>query len=51
MNVVDTKSEKHEGWNLPPVVAPDGEGELLEVSMGPHHPSTHGVFRMDVTLD
>ncbi len=26
-------------------------GELLEVSMGPHHPSTHGVFRMDVTLD
>ena len=51
MNVVDTKSEKHEGWNLPPVIAPDGEGELLEVSMGPHHPSTHGVFRMDVTLD
>jgi len=30
---------------------PDGEGELLEVSMGPQHPSTHGVFRMDVTLD
>jgi NADH-quinone oxidoreductase subunit D len=26
-------------------------GQLLEVSMGPHHPSTHGVFRMDVTLD
>ena len=26
-------------------------GELLEISMGPHHPSTHGVFRMDVTLD
>jgi len=25
--------------------------ELLEVSMGPHHPSTHGVFRMDVVLD
>jgi NADH-quinone oxidoreductase subunit D len=24
---------------------------LLEVSMGPHHPSTHGVFRMDVVLD
>ncbi|MGC9222385.1 MAG: NADH-quinone oxidoreductase subunit D [Terracidiphilus sp.] len=48
---MDTKSEKHEGWNRPPVVAPDGEGELLEVSMGPHHPSTHGVFRMDVTLD
>lgn len=29
----------------------DSEGDLLEVSMGPHHPSTHGVFRMDVVLD
>ena len=26
-------------------------GDLLEVSMGPHHPSTHGVFRMIATLD
>jgi NADH-quinone oxidoreductase subunit D len=26
-------------------------GELLEISMGPQHPSTHGVFRMNVTLD
>ena len=26
-------------------------GDLLEISMGPHHPSTHGVFRMTVTLD
>ncbi len=25
--------------------------DLLEVSMGPHHPSTHGVFRMNVVLD
>ena len=25
--------------------------QLLEVSMGPQHPSTHGVFRMDVSLD
>jgi len=24
--------------------------ELLEVAMRPHHPSTHGVFRMDVVL-
>jgi NADH-quinone oxidoreductase subunit D len=23
----------------------------LEVALGPHHPSTHGVFRMDVVLD
>jgi NADH-quinone oxidoreductase subunit D len=29
----------------------DGQGDLLEVAMGPHHPSTHGVFRMDVVLD
>jgi NADH-quinone oxidoreductase subunit D len=27
------------------------ETQTLEVSMGPHHPSTHGVFRMDVVLD
>jgi NADH-quinone oxidoreductase subunit D len=26
-------------------------GDLLEVSLGPQHPSTHGVFRMVVTLD
>jgi NADH-quinone oxidoreductase subunit D len=29
----------------------DMGGDLLEVAMGPHHPSTHGVFRMDVVLD
>jgi len=33
------------------VSKPGGEGEWLEVSMGPQHPSTHGVFRMDVVLD
>src|SRR5438128_12438660 len=27
------------------------EGELLEVSMGPQHPSTQGVFRMNVALE
>lgn len=26
-------------------------GDLLEISMGPHHPSTHGVFRVIATLD
>jgi NADH-quinone oxidoreductase subunit D len=36
---------------LPPVIEPDGDGSLLEVAMGPHHPSTHGVFRMDLALD
>jgi NADH-quinone oxidoreductase subunit D len=29
-------------------VAPSG---TMEISMGPQHPSTHGVFRMDVCLD
>ena len=28
-----------------------GAGEMLELAIGPHHPSTHGVFRMDVVLD
>ena len=32
-------------------VTDEFHGDLLEVSMGPHHPSTHGVFRMVVTLD
>ena len=27
------------------------ESELLEISLGPQHPSTHGVFRMNVALD
>ncbi len=27
------------------------EDALLDISLGPHHPSTHGVFRMDVVLD
>lgn len=33
------------------LTAETSESQLLEVSMGPHHPSTHGVFRMDVVLD
>ena len=51
MTVLATKSERVAGWNRPPVIEPSGEGELLELAMGPHHPSTHGVFRMDVALD
>ena len=34
-----------------PAVASIPRSELLEVSMGPQHPSTHGVFRMNVVLD
>ena len=45
------QTRKPEGWNRPPLIEQHGEGELLEVAMGPHHPSTHGVFRMDLALD
>src|SRR5205814_8435368 len=40
-------------YEILPKEASAGEisGDLLEVAMGPHHPSTHGVFRMDVVLD
>ena len=40
-------------YRVAPKATDDGgpQGDLLEVSMGPHHPSTHGVFRMDVVLD
>src|SRR6266403_3411755 len=42
-----------QNYELLPKHSPSGDvsGELLEVAMGPHHPSTHGVFRMDVVLD
>jgi len=32
-------------------VDPAGQlSDIVEVAMGPHHPSTHGVFRMDVAV-
>ncbi|MGH9587714.1 MAG: NADH-quinone oxidoreductase subunit D [Acidobacteriaceae bacterium] len=34
-----------------PTIAAADEGQFLEVAMGPHHPSTHGVFRMNVKLE
>jgi NADH-quinone oxidoreductase subunit D len=34
-----------------PLDDPALESQHLEVALGPHHPSTHGVFRMDVSLD
>jgi NADH-quinone oxidoreductase subunit D len=46
-----TVTERPEGWNRPAPIESRGERELLEVAMGPHHPSTHGVFRMDLALD
>jgi len=40
-------------YELLPKTSANGDvsGELLEISMGPQHPSTHGVFRMDIVLD
>ncbi|MDQ3676718.1 MAG: NADH dehydrogenase (quinone) subunit D [Actinomycetota bacterium] len=29
----------------------DGDQELLTLNMGPHHPATHGVLRLLITLD
>jgi NADH-quinone oxidoreductase subunit D len=44
--------ETVEAMERPPVsMGSRLEGELLEVSMGPQHPSTHGVFRMNVALE
>ena len=45
------EADRREGWNRPPVFLPESENGVLEVAMGPHHPSTHGVFRMDVSVD
>ena len=36
---------------LTPDTADSNQEQLLEISMGPQHPSTHGVFRMNVVLD
>ena len=36
---------------LPKLMNATFDGEQLEISMGPQHPSTHGVFRMNVVLD
>src|ERR1017187_2871394 len=45
--------EPPRNYELRPKSSPDGSlgGNLLEISMGPQHPSTHGVFRMAVVLD
>src|SRR5438445_9740934 len=44
--------ETIEAMERPPVTMTSRlDGEVLEVSMGPQHPSTHGVFRMNVALE
>jgi NADH-quinone oxidoreductase subunit D len=40
----------HEIAAMPPARTSHLEGDILEISMGPQHPSTHGVFRMNVAL-
>src|ERR1041384_7288547 len=49
----DTTISEPRTFEILPKHSPTGDvsGELLEVAMGPHYPSTHGVFRMDVVLD
>ncbi len=52
--ITSVESPAQSNYEIVPKSAPDGTilaGELLEVAMGPQHPSTHGVFRMDVVLD
>ncbi len=44
-------AEPPKNYEILPKGTDDSGGDLLEVAMGPHHPSTHGVFRMDVVLD
>ena len=51
MSVSDLSSLSLSGGATVRAVRDEFHGDLLEVSMGPHHPSTHGVFRMIVTLD
>ena len=50
---VETEISPARQYSVLPKTTADGsvDGELLEVAMGPQHPSTHGVFRMDVVLD
>src|SRR5882757_1928071 len=54
-NSADTAGQTPAAPNYSIIPKPAGDGsmagELLEISMGTQHPSTHGVFRMDVVLD
>ncbi|MBI2949703.1 MAG: NADH-quinone oxidoreductase subunit D [Verrucomicrobia bacterium] len=53
LEVVSRSAAQPPNYEIRPKVSPTGEieSDLLEIAMGPHHPSTHGVFRMDVILD
>jgi NADH-quinone oxidoreductase subunit D len=51
--VVPPEGAGQQNFSLAPKISGNGslDGQLLEIAMGPQHPSTHGVFRMDVVLD
>src|SRR6476619_6320593 len=51
MNVSTEVDSPQRGYEVLPKGDEDIGSDLLEVAIGPHHPSTHGVFRMDVALD
>ncbi len=44
-------NQPQKNYSIIPKQDGDLSSDLLEVAMGPHHPSTHGVFRMDVILE
>jgi NADH-quinone oxidoreductase subunit D len=51
---VSTYREQEQSITLAPLpeqVASAPDQELLTLNMGPHHPATHGVLRLLVTLD
>ena len=53
MSAATSIGSAQRGYEVLPRTAENGEpaSDLLEISMGPQHPSTHGVFRMDVVLE
>ncbi len=54
MSTSRTYREQEESITLAPVaeqIAQAPEQELLTLNMGPHHPATHGVLRLLVTLE
>jgi NADH-quinone oxidoreductase subunit D len=50
IGAVETIEEVDDLEPAKPASLPTQSG-IMDISMGPHHPSTHGVFRMDVQLD